>query len=137
MQMSARDNVDTVKAIYEAFGRADVETILDAVTDDVDWATEGERGVAPWYGQRTGKEQVARFFQDIGGAVEVQEFTPLSFTANDENEVHALIRFRIRSRQTGRDAAMNLHHYWRFRDGKVEYYRGSEDSAQAAAMLGT
>lgn len=45
--MSARDNVDTVKAIYEAFGRADVETILDAVTDDVDWATEGERGVAP------------------------------------------------------------------------------------------
>lgn len=32
---------------------------------------------------------------------------------------------------------MNLHHYWRFRDGKVEYYRGSEDSAQAAAMLGT
>lgn len=135
--MSASDNVDTVKAIYGAFGTADVATILETVTDDVDWATEGERDVAPWYGQRTGKEQVASFFRDIGGAVEVQEFTPLSFAANDENEVHTMIRFRIRSRQTGRDAAMNLHHYWRFRDGKVEYYRGSEDTAQAAAMLST
>lgn len=91
--MSASDNVDTVKAIYGAFGTADVATILETVTDDVDWATEGERDVAPWYGQRTGKEQVASFFRDIGGAVEVQEFTPLSFAANDENEVHTMIRF--------------------------------------------
>jgi hypothetical protein len=30
---------------------------------------------------------------------------------------------------------MNLHHYWRFRDGKVEYYRGSEDTAQTVAAL--
>jgi ketosteroid isomerase-like protein len=30
---------------------------------------------------------------------------------------------------------MNLHHYWHFRDGKVEYYRGSEDTALAAAIL--
>jgi ketosteroid isomerase-like protein len=30
---------------------------------------------------------------------------------------------------------MNLHHYWRFRDGKVEYYRGSEDTALTAAIL--
>jgi hypothetical protein len=50
-----------------------------------------------------------------------------------DNEVHTLIRFGIKARETGREAAMNLHHYWRFRDGKVEYYRGSEDSAQTAA----
>jgi hypothetical protein len=27
------------------------------------------------------------------------------------------------------------HHYWRFRDRKVEYYRGSKDTAQTPAML--
>ena len=132
--MGASDNVNTVKAMYDAFGRADVATILDAVTDDVDWATEGDPDAAPWYGQRTGKDQVASFFQDIGSTVEVLEFTPLSFAAND-TEVHTLIRFGIRGRQTGREAAMNLHHYWHFRDGKVEYYRGSEDTALAAAIL--
>lgn len=40
--MSASENVNRVKAIYDAFARADVTTILDAVTDDVDWATEGQ-----------------------------------------------------------------------------------------------
>jgi hypothetical protein len=25
---------------------------------------------------------------------------------------------------------MNLHHYFKFRDGKVAYYRGTEDTAQ-------
>lgn len=76
------------------------------------------------------------FFEALGSAVEVREFTPLSYTANDENEVHTLIRFTARSRETGREATMNLHHYWRFRDGRIEYYRGSEDTALTAAMLG-
>jgi len=30
---------------------------------------------------------------------------------------------------------MHLHHYVRFRDGQVEYYRGSEDSAQTVAAV--
>lgn len=133
--MSASENVNTVKAIYDAFGRADVAMILDTVTDDVDWATEGTTSAAPWYGQRLGKDQVASFFQDLGSAIEATEFTPLSFAANEDNEVHTLIRFGIKARETGRQATMNLHHYWRFRDGKVEYYRGSEDTALTAAIL--
>src|ERR1700733_13917254 len=128
------DNVGTVNAIYAAFGRADIAAILDLLTDDVDWATEGPDEAAPWYGVRHGKDEVAKFFQDIGGALEVHEFAPLSVLAG-ENEVHALVRFRISSRATGRQGEMNLHHYWRLRDGKVEYYRGSEDSAQTAALL--
>ncbi len=30
---------------------------------------------------------------------------------------------------------MNLHHYFRFEDGKIAYYRGSEDTAQTEAAL--
>lgn len=77
---------------------------------------------------------MAAFFSDIGAAIEVSEFLPLSFTSND-NEVHALVRFGFRARATGREATMNLHHYFRFRDGKIEYYRGSEDTAQTAALF--
>ena len=40
-----------------------------------------------------------------------------------------------RGLSTGREAAMNLHHYFRFRDGKIAYYRGSEDTAQTLAAL--
>jgi ketosteroid isomerase-like protein len=30
---------------------------------------------------------------------------------------------------------MNMHHYWRFRDGKVCFVRSSEDTEQVAAAL--
>ena len=32
--------IDTVQTIHEVFGRGDVATILDQLTDDVDWASE-------------------------------------------------------------------------------------------------
>jgi ketosteroid isomerase-like protein len=132
--MPAEENIQTVKDMYDAFTRGDAEAILEGLTDDVDWATEAEEGLTPWSGQRTGKDGAGRFFQDVAGAVEVLEFTPQAFTANDD-EVMALIRYRAKARATGKEVAMNLHHYWRFRDGKVEYYRGSEDTAQTAAAL--
>ena len=30
---------------------------------------------------------------------------------------------------------MNLHHHFRFRDGKVSFYRGTEDSSQTETAL--
>jgi uncharacterized protein len=128
------DNIATIKTVYDGFGQGDVGTILDNVTDDVDWAAEAASDIAPWYGQRVGKDGVSSFFEAFAGSMTVQEFTPLSFAAND-NEVMTLVRFRATSNATGREAAMNLHHYFRFRDGKIEYYRGSEDTAQTAAAL--
>jgi uncharacterized protein len=132
--MSADDNIKTIAHVYEAFGRGDVATILDAVTDDVDWAAEAASSAAPWYGERHGRDAVAGFFAAFGGAMEVEEFTPVSMAAND-TDVHSVVRFQARSRSTGRPAAMNLHHFFRFRDGKIAYYRGSEDTAQTAAVL--
>ena len=46
-----------------------------------------------------------------------------------------VVRFRAKSRSTGRTAAMDLHHFFRFRDGKIAYYRGTEDTAQTEAVL--
>jgi len=132
--MGAEDNLATIKAIYEAFGRDDVGTILESVADDVDWAVDAEP-VGPWYGQRTGKDGVASFFADIASATEVQDFAVEGMGAS-ENEVFAFLRFALRMKATGREAAFHLHHYFRFDgDGKVEYYRGSEDSAQVEHAL--
>jgi uncharacterized protein len=132
--MPAAKNLATIKGIYEAFGRGDVETILGAVADDVDWAVDAEP-VAPWYGERSGKDGVASFFADLAGATEVQDFAVEGMGASD-NEVFAFLRFAVRMNATGREASFHLHHYFRFNgEGKVEYYRGSEDSAQVARAL--
>jgi ketosteroid isomerase-like protein len=133
--MSADANIKTIARAYEAFGRGDVAAILDMVTDDVDWGAEAANpDGAPWYGLRHGRDAVARFFLDYGSAVEVEEFTPVSFAAND-TDVFSLVRCRARSRATGKPVAMDLHHYFTFRDGKIAYFRGTEDTAQTEASL--
>src|SRR6266513_3128320 len=74
--MSADANIKTIMGVYEAFGRGDVAAILDAVSDDVDWAAEADPAVAPWHGVRHGKDAVAKFFAEFGSTMEVEEFTP-------------------------------------------------------------
>jgi hypothetical protein len=132
--MSADTNTKAVMSAYEAFGRGDVAAILDLVTNDVDWAAEAASPSAPWYGVRHGKDAVAQFFTDFGTAMEIEEFTPLTFAAN-ETDVLTVVRCRTRSRRAGKSAAMDLHHFFRFRDGKIAYYRGTEDTAQVEAAL--
>ncbi len=132
--MSADANIKTITEVYGAFGRGDVAAILDALTDDGDWAAEAASSAAPWYGGRHGRDAVAVFFSDFGSAMEVEEFTPVSLAAND-TDVLTVVRLRGRSRSTGRTAAMNLHHYFKFRDGKVACYRGTEDTAQTETVL--
>jgi len=134
--MSADDNIKMIQAIYEAFGRGDVGAILDAVTDDVDWASDTSSTVAPWYGVKHGKDGVASFFEAFGSTMEVQEFTPFTFASNDD-AVFAVVRFRGKPRGNDNTVAMNLHHYFRFRGAKIDYYRGTEDTAQTEAALRT
>jgi len=126
--------IDTVQRIYEAFGRGDVDAILAEVADEVDWAPEAASTSAPWYGHYASKGDVPRFFKEIGTSIEVTEFTPLSMTSND-TDVMVTIRFGFTVPATGKSGVMNLHHWWRFADGKVVFYRGTEDTELTASLF--
>ena len=123
-----------MQAVYEAFGRGDLPAILDVVTDDVDWASEPDSTTAPWHGVRHGKAELPGFFTALADTAEVLEFTPLAFTASD-TDVMAVIRFAIKVRATGKSTTMDLHHWWRFRDTKICFYRGTENTAATAEVL--
>ena len=131
---AADPKIATIRSVYAAFGRGDLTTILEHVTDDVDWAAESTLPNAPWHGPHQGKEELPAFFGGLAETLETLEFTPLAFTSN-ETDVMVVVRYVVRSRSTGRNATMNLHHWWRFRDGLISWYRGAEDSAATAAVL--
>jgi uncharacterized protein len=78
---------------------------------------------------------VTDFFQAVGSEMTVEHFEPLSFAANDD-EVHAVVDFKATRTANGRSAEMNRHHWFVFRDGKITYYRGTENTAQAEAIFG-
>ena len=133
--MSGDDNIKTIQAVYEAFGRGDVGFILDSVTDDVDWATDTASRAAPWYGPHRGRDGVTDFFQAFGSTMTVQHFEPVSFSSNGD-EVHTIVKLKATRTANGRSADMNLHHWFQFRDGKICFYRGSEDTSQSEEMFG-
>jgi uncharacterized protein len=128
------ENVKTIQVVYEAFGRGDVSRILDEITDDVDWATEAQTGGAPWHRSYAGKSEVPAFFESLAATIAVTEFTPLSFTSND-TDVMCVIRFGLTVNATGKSSTANIHHWWRFRDGKICFYRGTEDTALTQQVL--
>jgi len=132
--VGAGENIKTIQAVYEAFGRGDLPTVLDAVSDDVEWATDTVSNAAPWYGVRAGKAGVAAFFEAFGSTMEIEEFTPKTIAAN-ETDVLTIVRCRARARATGKSLDMNLHHWFVFNNGKIAYYRGTEDTAQTEAVL--
>ncbi len=98
-------------------------------------ATDAAIPSAPWYGPRHGKDELVGFFEAIGTTGPVTEFTPLAYAANDEGDVMVFIRYAFTVAVTGKHVEMNMHHYWRFRDGKGCFVRSSEDTAQVAAAL--
>ncbi len=126
--------IEAVQRVYEAYGRADMEAVLAEVADDVDWAAEAASTSVPWFGSHRGKGEVARFFKEIGSNIEVTEFTPLSFASN-ETDVVATVRWAYTVNATGKSAAMLMQHWWRFADGKIVFFRGSEDTEQSAAAF--
>jgi uncharacterized protein len=132
--MSADVNIKTIQIVYEAFSRGDVETIVAQVTDDVDWASEAAGRDVPWHGPHSGQSGVVDFFTAFGSAMEVEAFDPITY-AGTESEVLTVVRFTATSRATGKTMTQHLHHYFRFRDGKIDYYRGSEDTALTEATL--
>lgn len=127
--------IETAQRLYQAFGRGDIAAILDEVADDVDWAAEAASASIPWYGSHRGKNEVPRFFDEIGSNVEITEFTPLSFTSN-ATDVVVTVWWEYTVRTTGKHAAMYMQHWWRFDDnGKIVFFRGSEDTEQSVAAF--
>ena len=126
--------IEAVQRLYESYGRGDVDAVLAELADDVDWAAEAASTSVPWYGAYRGRSEVPRFFKEIGSNVEVTEFTLVALTSN-ETDVVATIHWSYRVNQTGRTAAMYMQHWWRFADGAIVWFRGSEDTEQSAAAF--
>lgn len=126
--------IAAVQRLYAAVGRNDVDGVLAELGENVDWAPEAVSSSAPWYGSYRGKADVPRFFQAIGTAVDITDFTPLAYTSND-TDVMVPVRFAYTVKATGRSVAMTMQHWWRFDGGKIVFFRGAEDSEQSAAAF--
>lgn len=124
-------NSETVKAIYEAFGKGDIPFILNQLSERVvfdEWTAENaaQKAGVPWLQKRVGKEAVAGFFQ-IVASMDIYRFDVLSLMEGTNQVASELI---IGSKYFVDDVI----HLWTFDDqGKVIRFRHYVDTAKHIA----
>jgi ketosteroid isomerase-like protein len=125
-------NIDIAKSCYAAFGRGDIATILAAMADDIEWTTPGD-GI-PTSGTRKGPAEVARFFEIVADTWNFTAFEPREYVASGDTVV-AIGSYAAVALPTGRTAGSEWTMVWKFRDGKVAYFREYTDTEAMASAV--
>lgn len=132
--MSDQDNVRLIQEAYAAFGRGDVQAVLNALTPDIEWTIPGPPQVKIC-GVRRGQAQVGEFFRDLAEAEDIEQFEPRDFIAGGDKVV-AIGHYRSKIRATGATADMDWVHVFTLRNGKVASFREFTDTLAVAEGYG-
>ena len=128
-------HLETVTAIYEAFGRGDVATILTHLADPIAWDVWADNSVhaahVPWLAPRTDRAGVGEFFA-IVGQFQIRQFDVLSLVASGNQVVaEIVIDATVPGGARYRDEELHL---WEFGEsGQVVRFRHYVDTAKHIA----
>ena len=131
--MNEQQNLDLVRRGYEAFGRGDIDALLELLAEDIEWASPGPPEL-PTAGTRRGRQQVAEFFQAVDQVFEIQRFEPKSFIAQGDVVV-VLGNDTAKVKATGKVLTDEWAHAFTIRDGKIAAMREYLDTAAVVAEL--
>lgn len=133
--MSAESNVEFVKGLFAAFGRGDIGYVIDAHADDIVMESPVSRtSTLPWAGTRTGRRELADYFETMAAHVRPEAFHDVAFTASDDRVV-------VEGSNSGIVVATGerYDHDWvmvlTIRDGKVARFRHFYDPGDIAAAM--
>jgi len=129
--MSEQQNVQIVKDAYAAFGRGEIQSILNACAAEIEWVSPGE-GYTVAGGTYRGRDGVGRFFQIVGQSMDFEAFEPRTFVAQGDIVV-ALGYYRAKIKDTGKTFESNWAMAFTIRDGKVVKFEEFANTAALAA----
>lgn len=133
------EQLSTVHAIYEAFGRGDVAAILERMDDDVSWDEGLRQTDLPYLQPGRGRNHVAAFLGSLAATVAFDVFEPVAICGDGNGAVMVALREHGTNLVTGCEIAEDLAvHLWRIApDGKVVSFRHIADlSLHEAAAAG-
>jgi ketosteroid isomerase-like protein len=118
----AHPSEDLLRRIYEAAGNGDLQTLLDALTDDIIWQ---DSTLGPLAGEYRGKHEVLAFF---GKMADVYAGT-LRLEVEDVlvNDRHGVVSTREEGESAGEAVAWAGVQVWTFRDGRCAHFLAVND----------
>src|ERR1700751_1740844 len=134
----AAANLAIVGGIYEAFGRGDIDSILDQIADACAWESwldnRGQSAGIPPMRPRQGREGVAEFFGYVS-TMEIQDFQVLDMLASDR-QVVVEVQISITMPDGGTVTDEELHLYSLNDEGKIDRMRHYVDTAKQIEAYG-
>lgn len=127
------DNLDVIRRGYDAFGRGDINALLELFDDQIHWVTPGPPELAT-SGKRTGRQAVAEFFASVNEVFDIQRFEPKEFIAQGDRIV-VLGDETARVRATDKMLDLDWVHVFTMRNGKVIAFQEFFDTAAVVAAL--
>jgi ketosteroid isomerase-like protein len=124
--MENEKNIQVVQQVYADFGKANVEGVSGALTDDIKWSDPGYPDI-PYAAQRNGKSEVMNFFMEMGKAVSYTQFIPQEFFA-DKDAVIVKGTFAGKANATGKSFESDWVMIWKLRNGKIYSYQAWVDT---------
>ena len=132
MNTNEIENTERVTRIFEAFGRGDIPHILDQLADDARFVSHLDP-IVPWAGEYTGKDNVARFFQALGGSVDVADHPVHAIVAQGDTVVATGdVSFSVR--ETGKAGSSSWVYIFKLANGQVLSYDQFNDTGLAEAF---
>jgi ketosteroid isomerase-like protein len=122
-------NVDTARSAYEAFGRGDLATLKEMLSEDGTWLTSDE---LPLGGETRGRDAI------IGDFAQLPDYWS-SFSVEPEEFIDAgewvIVRGTQRAAHNGSSFEAPFAHLMKFADGRITRGEFYADSAKAAKAL--
>jgi ketosteroid isomerase-like protein len=127
---------EVVAAVYEAFGRGDIDTLLTYVDPAVEWCqTEaGARHPVIERGRGIGHDAVRAYFAAVGEHMAVTKFLPKVIAASGET-VLSLIELEFADPAVGKSVSLDEVHVFTVRNGKIVHYMPILDTAAVTAAF--
>jgi ketosteroid isomerase-like protein len=133
------DNLKTVQAIYEAFQRGDIASILNKMSPDVVWDSwpdnRAQQAGVPWLQCRKGREGVADFFKSLD-TMKFHTFQVRNLLSGG-NQVAAEVFVEIEFMPSGKRISDEEIHLFNFdSSGEVVRFRHYIDTAKHIEAAG-
>jgi uncharacterized protein len=134
--MPEQENVDLIRRLYEAFGKGDINTIIDHLASQFVWRFDAPSSV-PFAGDFKTPDEVRRgFFGSLAETQKDQGVKPEEFIARDDNVV-VIGRYSAVVTATNKRIDVPLVHVFTIQNGKVTRYLNFTDSATIAEAYKT
>jgi uncharacterized protein len=129
--MQAQQNIDLIKKPYEAFGKGDIDTIIDHLDGQLVWRFDAP-SVIPYAGEHDTPNKVREgFFRPLANTQREYALRTDEFIAQDD-KVIMVGGYGATVTATGKSFDLPLVHVWTIQNGKVKRFVNFTDTAKVA-----